>query len=442
MTHRRVKPFLTAVGALAIFLLPFASMPASANHAAAKAGVTFLGGWAAGEQADFKAILSYCDSHYNINATYQYAPGGSVDTYLTTLVSGGHPPDAAALSAPAEIKQYAIGGSLKPITWLNKSTFNRQYSSFWRNLGTVNGKLYAIYMKADVKSLVWYSPKKFAAGHYKIPKTWAQMISLSQKMVKQGKTPWAFGAGGSPNSAWTLTDTLENIYLSAYGPKKYAQWYNHKIPWTDSTLKHAFALFAQIAGNDKMIAGGRSKALSSSWSDAATQMVTNPKAEFFQEATFVGAGLRTSLPKDKEGVDYAAFPFPKVNTSFKANAVEVGPNGIVVFKDTPGTRGLIKCLTDPKALAQWAKRGGYISPNNALPLSDYPDTPSKLAANLLAKAGSANLVEGDASDLMPAAVGSGASSCEWVDLQKWFQNPSSTNSILGQLETCAKKNYR
>jgi alpha-glucoside transport system substrate-binding protein len=256
-------------------------------------------------------------------------------------------------------------------------------------------------------------------------------------MVKDGKHPWAFGAA----DGWTLTDFLENIYLSAYGPKKYAQWYNHQIPWTDGTITHAFNVWKQIVGNNKMIAGGRSKALSQSWDQGAKQMVTDPKAEFFQEATFVGAGLRTDLPNMKEGTDYAAFAFPKINASYKATPVEVGPNGIVIFKDTPGTRALTKCLTDPNALAQWAKRGGYISPNNALPLSDYPDAPSRLAARLLAAAGKANLVVGDASDLMPAAVGAG-SGCEWPALQKWFGNPSSTSSIQSQLETCAKKAYK
>lgn len=430
------KRLLVTVGAATVALMP---MAVSAQNLHAKPTVTFLGGWSAGEQTDFKAILSYCDAHYNINAQYQYAPGGSVDTYLATLVSGGHPPDAAALSAPSEIQQYAAGGSIKPMSWLNTAKFNNQYSKFWRDLGTVKGKLYALYMKADVKSLVWYDPKKFKAGHYSIPKNWSQLMALSNNMVKQGKQPWAFGAGGTPNSAWTLTDFLENIYLSAYGPTKYQQWVEHKIPWTDGSIVHAFNTWKQIVGNDKMIAGGRSQALSQAWDQGAKQIVTDPKAEFFQEATFVGAGLRTDLPRDKEGTDYSAFPFPMIS-HWPATPVEVGPNGVVIFKVNKGTKALTRCLTDPNALAQWAKLGGYISPNNALPLSDYPDQPSRVAAQLMAAAGRHNLLVGDASDLMPASVGAG-SGCEWPLLQKWFQNPNSLNSILGQLESCAKRAY-
>ena len=303
MKQSLLRRFLVVIGAVAICGMPFASAAASSSHASSMA-VTFLGGWGAGEKTDFQAILTYCDKNYNTKASYQLAPGGGVDTQLATQVQGGNPPDLAALSAPSEIGPYVAGNSLVAMTWLNQKKFKSQYSTFWRNLGTFSGKLYAIYMKADVKSLVWYSPKKFRSGKYSIPKTWNALVSLSKKMITQGKQPWAFGVGGSPASPWTLTDFIENVYLNAYGPAQYIKWYKHKIPWTDKTIKHAFALASQIIANDKMIAGGRQKALSQAWDQGAKQMVTDPKAEFFQEATFVGAGLRTDLPSDKAGKDY------------------------------------------------------------------------------------------------------------------------------------------
>jgi alpha-glucoside transport system substrate-binding protein len=421
------------VAMVAVAVLPFA-VPAA--HAANK--VTFLGGWGAGEETDFKAILSYCDSHYNTNVQYQYAPGGDVATQLATQVQGGNPPDVAALSAPSTVQQYVNGNSIVPLTYLNTSKFKKQYSPFWQKLGTFNGKLYVLYMKADVKSLVWYSPAKFKAGNYKIPKTWSQLLTLSHKMVNNGKQPWAFGVGGSPASPWTLTDFLENVMLNLYGPSTYNAWIAHKIKWTGAQVKTAFQYMRQIIGNDKFIAGGRARALSQSWSQAATQMVTDPKAMFFQEATFVAAGLLTTLPKDKPGKQYAAFAFPSIK-HFAVPPVEVGPNGIIAFNNNAGTKSLMKCLADPKALAQWAHLGGYISPNNALPMSSYPDPVAKKAAAMLNAAGKHNEVVGDASDLMPAALGS---DYEFTELQKWFQNPSSQSSIQSQLEAAAVKDYK
>lgn len=400
--------------------------------------VTFLGGWGAGEQTDFKAILRYCNTHYHLKSVYELAPGGDVATTLSTRVQGGNPPDLAALSAPSDIQPYVSGHSLVPINWLNMSKFNSQYSPFWRNLGTFSGKLYAIYMKADVKSLVWYDPKKFSAGGYTIPKTWSDMMTLSQKMVSQGKHPWAFGVGGSPASPWTLTDFLENIVLNKYGPAVYKSWYQGKLSWTSPQITSAMTMLNQIIGNNAMIAGGRAKALSQAWDQGAAQMVTDPNAEFFQEATFTEAGLQTDLPNAKPGVDYNAFAFPSIK-SFPVPPMEVGPNGVVAFNDKPATKALVTCLTDPKALAQWAKLGGYVSPNNALPMSDYHDPILKKAAQMLATAGSHNLVVGDASDLMPPALGS---DYEFTELQKWFEHPSTQSTIQSQLEAKAKTLYK
>jgi alpha-glucoside transport system substrate-binding protein len=436
MLHHRLKRSLTLVGAAAL-LVPtlagnaVASGPAT-GRSAASMSVTAFSGWAGAEKDDFLAIARYCDSHYHTKVAYQQA-SGDYNTELATRVQGGNAPDVGFLSVPATIKPYVAGGSLQPLTFLPMGRLKSQYSPFWINLGTVSNKLYAIYMKADVKSLVWYSPKKFQQGHYEIPATWDKLVALSQKMIKDGKHPWAFGA----SSGWTLTDFLENVYLQSAGPQMYDKWVAHTIPWTDPSIKRAFQLMNQIVANDNMIAGGRTRSLGQLWDAGAKQMVTDPQAEFFQEATFVGAGLRGDLPNDVEGKDYSAFPFPRIG-NWSTTPVEVGPNGVVMFHDTPGARALVTCLTDPNALAQWAMRGGFISPNNATSPSVYPDALTRSFADLLIKAGKAGLVRGDASDLMPASLGS---DYEFTALQKWFKNPSSTDAVLQDLETHAKRAY-
>jgi alpha-glucoside transport system substrate-binding protein len=440
LTHFPTKRFLAVLGVCTLLLPSLAGRAYalhSQSHAKAALPVTIFASWASAEKTDFQSILSYCDSHYNTKATYQQA-SGDLATELSTRVQGGNPPDIAALSTPSSIAQYVAGNSLQPLTFLQNSKFKSQYSPFWQKLGTVNGKLYAIYMKADVKSLVWYSPKKFKAGKYAIPKTWSQLIALSKSMIKKGKHPWAFGVGGSPSSPWTLTDFLENIVLQQSGPKVYNDWVAHKIAWTSAPIKKAFQTLNAIVGNNAMIAGGRQRALSQAWDQAAVQVVNDPQAMFFQEATFVAAGLAGDLPKAKVGKDFSAFPFPNI-VKRSTTPVEVGPNGMVMFKDTPGTRALMKCLTDPNALAQWAKKGGFISPNNNTPASAYPDPLTRANAQLMIKAGKANLLVGDASDLMPTALGS---NYEFTALQKWFKSPGSLNSILSGLENEAKKDYK
>ncbi len=433
MTHFPNKRFMAVLAVFAL-LLPFLANRTFASPAHAALPVTIFGSWQSAEKTDFLAIASYCDSHYNTKVNYQQS-GASYATELQTRVQGGNPPDVATLSTPSSIAQYVAGGSLTPLTFVANSTFKAQYSPFWRNLGTVNGKLYAIFMKSDVKSLVWYSPKKFKAGKYTIPKTWTQLVALSNKMIKDGKQPWAWGAGVDN---WTLTDFFENVFLQSAGPATYNKLIAHKISWTSAPVVNAFKIMNQIVGNAKMIAGGRSRALSQKAAQGAVQMIQDPKAEFFQEATFVDALIKGALPSAKLGTDYSAFPFPLIK-AWKTTPTEVGPNGIVIMKDTPGSRALVKCLVDPHALAQWAKLGGYISPNNATPTSAYPSSLMRAAAQMQIKAGKAGLLVGDASDLEAPALGG---TYEGPALQKWFTNPSSYMSVLQGMETEAKKDYK
>jgi alpha-glucoside transport system substrate-binding protein len=433
---------LTAILLLVVStLLPIGGLGiVHAKPARAGLPVTIFASWAAAEKADFLAIASYCDAHYGTAVSYQQS-SGDYGAELATRVQGGNAPDVATLSTPSSIKPYVQGGSLHPLTFVNTPTFKRQYAQFWRSLGTINGTLYAIYMKADFKSIIWYSPKKFRAGHYTIPKTWNQLVALSRKMVKNGLHPWAFGAGGSSNSNWTLMDFFDNMYLEVAGPAKYDALVAHTISWNDPSIAKTFQVMNQIVGNNAMIAGGRSRALSQDWSGGATQMVTDPKAQFFAEATFVAAGLQTTLPSAKIGVDYSSFGWPKYR-NWKATPATVGPNGIVMFHDTPGARALVKCLVDPNALAEWAKRGAYISPNLKTPLSVYPDALTKANALLLNRAEAAGLARGGADDLMPASLGASPAGCFAVEITKWFQNPSSYRARMAAIEPCAVKAYQ
>jgi ABC-type glycerol-3-phosphate transport system substrate-binding protein len=259
-------------------------------------------------------------------------------------------------------------------------------------------------------------------------------------MIKSGKHPWTVGVGGTPPTRWTLADFFDNIYLMVAGPKKYDGLIAHTVSWTDPSVKRAFQYMNQIMGNSAMIAGGRARALDQDWATAATQLVTNPRAELYAEATFTGALLRETLPRDVEGVDYSAFAFPRIG-NWPATPVTVGPNAVEMFRDTPGSRALMKCLADPHALSQWARQGGFISPNSATPMSAYPDALTRSIAAMMIKAARYGLLRMGADDLMMPAVGANPSGCMPVQLTRWFQSPTTYLARLRALESCAKKVY-
>jgi len=72
---------------------------------------------------------------------------------------------------------------------------NKYWSAGWKGYGTVNGVFYAAPNSANLKSLVWYSPKQFAKNGYTVPTTWTQMFAQSDKMAAAGQTAWCGGLG-------------------------------------------------------------------------------------------------------------------------------------------------------------------------------------------------------------------------------------------------------
>jgi alpha-glucoside transport system substrate-binding protein len=126
---------------------------------------------------------------------------------------------------------------------------------------------------------------------------------------------------------------------------------------------------------------------------------------------------------------------------YKAEPVTVGVNGILMFNETPGAKRLVQCLSDPKALAQWARLGGYLSPNTAVPASAYHDPTLRHINAILSASSKAGLVRVGADDLVPAGVGGSLAGCMPVQLLKWFRNPASYPARVSALESCARRVY-
>ena len=99
----------------------------------------------------------------------------------------------------------------------------------------MDGTQYGVYFKAANKSLIWYNTKAFENAGASEPKTWKDFLATAETVSASGVTPVSVGGA----DGWTLTDWFENIYLSQAGPEKYDQLAQHKIKWTDPSVKDA-----------------------------------------------------------------------------------------------------------------------------------------------------------------------------------------------------------
>ncbi|MBE8469373.1 ABC transporter substrate-binding protein [Streptomyces justiciae] len=388
--------------------------------------------WTGAEQENFTQVLK--EFTKRTGAKVKFVPtGNNTSTFLGAKIEGGQPPDVAFLPQVGVLKQFAEKKWLKPLGAEAKAQLDKNFSQGWRDLGAVDGQQYGVYAKAANKSLIWYNTAAFdAAGITETPKTWKEFLATAQTLSDAGSP--AVSIGGA--DGWTLTDWFENVYLSQAGPEKYDQLAQHKIKWTDPSVKQALTTLAELWGKDELLAGGRKGALDTEFPKSVTQAFTGdtPAAMVF-EGDFVTANINADT-KAKVGTDAKVFPFPAVGAE---SPVVSGGDVAVALKDNKGAQALLTFLASTDGAEIWAAQGGILSPNKEMDQSKYKDDVTRQIAKALIDAG--DNFRFDMSDQAPAAFGGTQGTGEWKDLQDFLSNPSDVAGAQRKLEADAAKAY-
>ncbi|CAL2058515.1 MULTISPECIES: ABC transporter substrate-binding protein [Streptomyces] len=388
--------------------------------------------WTGQEQTNFKKVLAEFEKRTGAQVTFVPAQDPIIN-FLGSKIAGGQPPDIALLPQPGAIKQAVDKGWAKPVGPDALKEVQKNYSQGWQDIGKVNGKQYGVYYKAANKSLIWYNAKVFENAGAKEPTTWKDLLTTAQAVYDSGVTPFSVpGADG-----WPLTDWFENVYLSQAGPEKYDQLAQHKIKWTDPSVKQALQTLAQIWGKKDYLAGGQDGALQTEFPNSVTQTFTGgdqPKAAMIYEGDFVQVNIGET--KAKVGTDAKVFPFPAVGSTAP---VVSGGDAAVVLKDSKAAQALMTFLASPDAATIQAKLGGYLSPNKNVAIPAYPNSvQQKIAKSLIA---SGDDFRFDMSDQAPQAFGGTPGKGEWKDLQDFLKNPGDVAGAQAALEKDAAAAY-
>src|SRR5206468_2970745 len=99
-----------------------------------------------------------------------YVGDNAFESQLPVKVAGGNAPDLAIVPQPGLLQRMVKTGKVKkPAT--QTVTNEDKWNKAWKDYGSVDGTFYAAPMSANMKSLVWYSPKAFKAAGYTVPTT-------------------------------------------------------------------------------------------------------------------------------------------------------------------------------------------------------------------------------------------------------------------------------
>jgi len=263
-------------------------------------------------------------------------------------------------------------------------------------IGQVDGTQYAIMVKFNSKSTMWFRPDKFKTLGVTARSDFAGFVKLLGDIKAKGQAPMGLGASDS----WTLTDWFENIYAKQAGPEKYDQLFSGKLPWTDASVAAAVDTMKSAIKED-FVAGGITAALGRGFTDGIAQAFsTNPSAVIYYEGGFVGGiatGQTNTALKVGESIDW--FDFPAINNN---KTVTIGGDVIAAFTTKPGVKEFLNYMTTADSGSVWAGTGAIISPIKSVPASAYPNDLAKREA---AQVANASAVRFDGSDLLPSGGG-------------------------------------
>jgi alpha-glucoside transport system substrate-binding protein len=392
------------------------------------------GPWSGDEQKAFEKVLAVFEKQTGATVDYT-AAGDEEPTVLQSKIQGGAPPNVAILAQPGAIAQFAREGALKPVTPDVEQQIDTHMAKAWKDFGTVDGKLYGVYFKAANKSIIWYNDGLLTQAGYQPPATWDQFVAILNSLSDLGVAPIAVaGADG-----WTLTDWFENVYLQSAGGDMYDRLARHEIPWTDPSVKRALQLLQQVF-QPKLVANGNAGALQTDFPTSVTMVFSAaPKAAMVYEADFVGQVIASNT-KAKVGDDARFFPFPSIGKrgDRPGASVVTGGDAAVALKDDKATMALMKFLASPEAGVEWARSGGFLSPNKDMPLDSYTDD---LTRNIAKQMLGASEIRFDMSDQTPAEFGATKGAGEWKDLEDFLGNPADIDGTARRLESDAAKAY-
>jgi alpha-glucoside transport system substrate-binding protein len=465
--RRRFLTYGSVVAAIALVAACSSSKPkAGATSASTSAGGTSssspsaaTSGSASGDCAAFSAYMghsgksvtmfgsiispesdslnkSWADFQKCTGITIKYEGSNDFESQLPVRVQGGTAPDLAIIPQPGLLQKMVQLGAVKAPPAGVVANVDKYWNKAWKQYGSVNGTFYAAPQSANMKSLVWYSPKAFKAAGYTVPTTWKDLMALSDKIAADhpDTKPWCGGIGSGTATGWPATDWLEEVVLGQYGGQVYDDWVSHKVPFASPQIEGAMKTVANWMQNPKYVNGGFGdvKTIATTTFQDAGKPIPTGKCWMLQQASFYEAQWATIDKNLKVGPDgdVMAFKLPPVDPSVTADEVEGGGEFTTAFSDRPEVQAVQTYLSS----ADWATTRvkvakGWVSANNGVPADAYTDPVDQLSAKYLTDPSAT--FRFDASDLMPAAVGSGA---EWKEFTNWFGQGKAIDAVAKAID--------
>ncbi|MDO9568572.1 MAG: ABC transporter substrate-binding protein [Hydrogenophaga sp.] len=361
--------------------------------------------WTGAEGDNFRSVTALFERR--TGAVVHHACSQSSEQAILANAKSGTSTNISVIPQPGLAAQLASMGAMVPLGAKTQAWMERAYAAgqSWAELGqfsNAQGKkeLYGLAFNVNVKSLVWYIPKRFEEKGYKAPQSMEQLEALTQRMVKDGVTPWCIGLESEAASGWPATDWVEDMMLRLHPTSVYDDWVTNRIPFNDPRVLEAIKAYGKIATDPALVAGGPKAVNSTSFKESPRGLFGNqPACYMHRQASFI-----SSFFPERQAQEADFFYFPSYVKKMLGFPVLGGGTLFTITQDSKAARAFMAFLQHPQAHETWMERGGFLTPHRAADRRKYRDRLQRKAGDILL---GATTIRFDGSDLMPAAVGAG-----------------------------------
>lgn len=377
------------------------------------------------EDAPHKA--SYKPFEECTGVTVKYEGDKEFEKQIVQRAQSNNLPDVAFIPQPGLLRTMVDTGKAIPASTSVSDMVDKYFGEDWRKYGSVDGELYAAPLGANVKSFVWYSPKKFTEKGYTVPTTWDELMTLTEKIAGDDANakPWCAGFASGTATGWPATDWLEDSMLRVNDKDVYDQWIEHKIPFNDPKVADALDKVTKILKDPKYVNGGFGDVgtiATTTFQDGGQPILTG-KCYMHRMASFYAANWPDGTDVSENG-DVWAFYLPAMDASSKP--VLGGGEFVATFRDAPEVKAFAAYLASPEWANAKAKAtsGGWVSANKELDVANLKSPVDQLSAEILQDP--AAVFRFDGSDMMPSEVGSGTF---WSEMTNWIKGQDDKTTL-------------
>ena len=352
-----------------------------------------------------------------------YIPLNDVNAYLNNNLNE---PDMAILTDIQSLKILGESKTLLPVNQFYSQLEIENYSQHLIDLvsSEENSEIYGHWIRLFNNSLIWFNVDRY--NQYGAPefKTFDEIIEFTKENSKEGNELWCLTIDSAENqplldyeygesSGWIISNWLENIVLSNYGPEIYDLWSQNEVKFSDQEIILSLLDIGKIIHNKNQIFKGKEYFIRSQVSNSPKNLASDSSTCVF---SLSGHHSINDFPSDKNfGEDYDFFNFP--SDEYSEMVIGFGDTLSLLNYDKP-TVEVYKSLISSDFGEIWASKQDtlFISSRSDFNLETYNNPLTSKQFIQIRDSLKSNLFRYDASMLMLNGTGK---KILWTSLRKF-----------------------